>query len=208
MTTTAFQFIFDNAETISIDKRAITAQTISRDNTVRSISRGGQSWRFEVTLPDGMPWDTTRPYIEKIMAADRYTTGNIQINNSGYNSWLTNYQGNSVNYTGFSANVTKGNTTMTLTTSPTTSSGYKFKAGDIIQLGGTGNVYVVTSDVAYNSNSVTLNRPVKDNTGSFSLRVGPNVYWNVICVDLPKWTIFSRNQVRWSGPFVFYEDNI
>lgn len=29
--------------------------------------------------------------------------------------------------------------------------------------------------------------------------------WTVRCVDFPDWTIFSRNQVSWSGPFVFVE---
>lgn len=27
----------------------------------------------------------------------------------------------------------------------------------------------------------------------------------VICVEMPQWTIFARDQVSWSGPFVFYE---
>lgn len=29
--------------------------------------------------------------------------------------------------------------------------------------------------------------------------------WTVRCVDFPEWTIFARNQVSWSGPFVFVE---
>jgi hypothetical protein len=27
----------------------------------------------------------------------------------------------------------------------------------------------------------------------------------VLCVQFPEWTIFSRNQVSWSGPFVFQQ---
>ena len=34
---------------------------------------------------------------------------------------------------------------------------------------------------------------------------GTNQSWTVRCVDFPDWTIFSRNQVSWSGPFVFVE---
>jgi phosphodiesterase/alkaline phosphatase D-like protein len=30
--------------------------------------------------------------------------------------------------------------------------------------------------------------------------------WNVICVTMPTWTIFQRNQVSWSGAFVFHEN--
>jgi hypothetical protein len=29
--------------------------------------------------------------------------------------------------------------------------------------------------------------------------------YTVICKDFPEWTIFARNQVSWSGPFVFWE---
>jgi hypothetical protein len=205
MTTTAFQYVFDNAESISMVKTATTAQTLSRDNTVRTVSRGGQVWRFTVKLPDGIPWTEARPYIESIDYADRYTDGNVQMDNPGYTAWLIPYLGNSANYTGFQASWTQNATTITLTTSPSTASGYKFRTGDVIQLG-TGHVYSVVADVAFNSNTVTLNRAILDATGSGNLQVAENVTWNVICTELPNWTIFSRDQVSWSGSFVFYEN--
>ena len=205
MSTTAFQVIFDRAESIGIDRRSVTAQTISRDNTIRTVSRGGQVWRFDVKLPDGIPWTELRPYIEGIDQADRYTPGLIQLNNSGYTNWLNKYQGNSANYTGFVATAVQGSTTITLTTSPTTSSGYKFRAGDFIQLGSTGRVYTVTADVAYNSNTVNLHRAILDISGSYNLVCGPNVSWTVYCNQLPKWNIFARDQVSWDSSFIFYE---
>lgn len=204
MTTTAFQVIFDRAESISINTRATVAQSISRSNVVRAVKRGGQVWRFEVRLPDGIPWSELRPYIAAIDSADRFTAGTVQINNAGYNSWLTPYQGNSANTSGFAASWTNGSNSITLTNSPTTASGYKFKAGDIIQLN-TGKCYTVAANVAYNSNTVTLNRPVLDATGAGSLKVGPNCTWTVMCTEIPSWTIFARDQVSWSGSFIFYE---
>ena len=205
MTTTAFQVVFDRAESIGIDRRSVTAQTIARDNTIRTVSRGGQVWRFDVKLPDGIAWSELRPYIEAIDYADRYTEGVVQLSNTGYTSWLNKYQGNSANSTGFVGTVTQGSTTLTLTTSPTTSSGFKFRAGDFIQLGTTGRVYSVVSDVAFNSNAVILHRAVLDTTGSKTLICGPNVSWTVICSQLPKWNIFARDQVSWDSSFVFYE---
>jgi len=202
--TTAFQYVFDNAESIGFNRRAVTAQTISRDNTVRTVSRGGQLWRFDVKLPDGIAWSNARPYIEAIDYADRYTIGTVQLNDAGYTSWMIPYRGNSVNKTGFAATWTQGATSITLTSSPTTTSGYKFRVGDIIQLG-TGSVYSIVADVAFNSNTVSLNRPVLDATGSGALSVAENVIWSVICTEMPTWNIFSRDQVSWSGSFVFYE---
>ena len=34
---------------------------------------------------------------------------------------------------------------------------------------------------------------------------GTDESYTVLCVEFPEWTIFSRNQVSWSGPFVFQE---
>jgi hypothetical protein len=205
--TTAFQYVFDKATSISINRRAVVAQTTTRDQTVRTVSRGGQVWRFDVQLPDGISWTTLRPYIESIDYADRYTVGQVQINNAGYNDWLTPYQGNSVNYSGFSGSWTQGGTTITLTVSPTTSSGYKFKKGDLIQLNyaGSGHVYSVANDVVFNSNAVTVNRPILDASSTSVLKVGPDVTWSVVCTDIPDWKIFARDQISWSGSFKFME---
>jgi hypothetical protein len=180
----------------------VTAQTISRNNTVRTVSRGGQVWRFDVKLPDGIRWSDAREYIEAIDSADRFTTGTVQINNPGYNTWLLPYRGNS-NPVGFSASWTQGDSSITLTAGQTFS-GLNFGRGDVIQLG-TGRVYSVTADVPFNSNTVPVNRPVIDATGTGTLKVGPAVTWSVVCTELPQWTIFARDQVSWSGPFVFYE---
>lgn len=206
MATTAFQTVIDKAQSISINKRAVVSQTISRDQTVRSTSRGGQVWRFDVKMPDGIPWTELRGAIEAIDNADRYTSGNISLNTAGTLAWFMNYQGNAASTSGFVGTATQGNVTLTLTSNPTVSSGYKFRAGDLLQLGTSGKVYTVVSDVAYTSNVVTLNRPVIDSTGSKTLIVGPNVVFKVICVNLPTWNIMARNQVSWSGNFTFYED--
>jgi len=202
----SFQWIIDSAESISINRKRIVGATTARDGTTRAVSRGGQLWRFDVKLPDGPAWTDYRQLISQAEALDRTTTANIQLNDAGH-SWLVAYQGNSVNYTGFVASITQGSSTITLTTSPTTSSGFKFRAGDFIQLGSSGKVYTVAADVAFNSNSVTLHRPVIDSSATgVSLRVAENCVWNVICVQFPEWTLFARNQVSWSGPFVFAEN--
>lgn len=202
----SFQWIIDNAESISMERKKVVASTTSRNGVVRSVGRGAQPWRFEVKLPDGPRWTDIRSYISQAEALDRLTAANIQLNASGQASWLSKYQGNSANYTGFVATITQNSSTITLTTSPTTSSGYKFRAGDFIQLGSSGKVYTVAADVAYNSNTVTLHRPVIEASASgVALNVADNCVWSVTCTQFPTWTIFARDQVSWSGPFVFSE---
>lgn len=34
---------------------------------------------------------------------------------------------------------------------------------------------------------------------------GQNEHYTVRCIEFPQWTIFARDQVSWSGPFVFLE---
>jgi hypothetical protein len=205
--TTAFQYVFNNAESISINKRRVIGSTLTRDQTLRTTSRGGQTWRFDVKLPDGIRWSDARQYIEKMEYLDRTTVGTVQINNSGYNSWLTPYQGNAANSAAITASWTQGGTTITLTGGQA-ASGYNFRAGDYVQLKSTGRVYSVVADVAYNSNTVTLHRPIIDASSSGTLVVGSNVTWSVLCYEFPDWTIFARDQVSWSGSFVFYENMV
>jgi hypothetical protein len=203
----SFQWIIDNAESISINRKKIVGATTARDGTTRAVSRGGQLWRFDVKLPDGPRWTDYRQFISQAEALDRTTSANIQLNDAGHR-WLIGYQGNSVNYTGFVASITQGSSTITLTTSPSTPGGtYKFRAGDIIQLGSSGKVYTVTADVVHTSNTVTLHRPVIESSATgVALRVAENCVWNVICVQFPEWTLFARDQVSWSGPFIFAEN--
>lgn len=204
MSTTAFQWVFNNAASISMNCRAVVAQTQSRDQTLRTVSRGGQVWRFEIAMPEGQVWTTARPYIEAINAADRFTTGTVQINNSGYNSWLTKYQGAESSYTGWTATWTRGAPGITITGGV----GYPpvqpiLRAGDLVQLGSGGHVYSVKQDAS--SLGVTLNRPVLQSSGSGTLLIGPNVTWTVLCTELPDYEIFDVNLVRFKGTFKFQE---
>lgn len=200
----SFQWIFNNAESIGIDSGPIVAQTTSIDGTTRSTNLDGGIWTFTVTYPDGPRWSDIRQDIAKMEALDRYTSANVQINDAGYNDWLTKYQGNCANTSAVTASWTTGNT-ITLTGGQA-ASGYNFRAGDLVQLGTGNSVYRVSADVAFNSNTVTLHRPILEAAGNATLQIGPAVTWRVRMTTKPSWTIFSRDQVSWSGAFVFAED--
>ena len=119
----SFQWIIDNAESISIESKKIVASTTARDGTTRGVSRGGQIWQFEVKLPDGMRWTDVRQNISKSEVLDKITTTTIQLNNPGH-SWIVGYQGSYTNLTGYGGavaigTITRGSTSLTLTTSGT-----------------------------------------------------------------------------------------
>jgi len=207
--TTAFQWVFDNAQTIRIDRLKNVSSTTSRSGVVRAVTRPGQPWLFEVQLPAGPRWTDSRKYISEIEALDRTTVGTVQFSNSGHD-WLIGYQGDLADPSAITYTTPSGiSNTITLTGGHTglTSGQYIFKAGDVIQLDTTGHCYTVAADVAHDASTVTLHRPIIDpSSSSGTLLVAENCTWSVICVDFPQWEIFSRDQVGWSGSFVFVED--
>lgn len=75
----SFQWIFDNAESLSINRLQTVASTQTRNGTVRAVSRGTPTKVFEVKLPDGIKWSTIRTDIAAAEALDRVTAANIQI---------------------------------------------------------------------------------------------------------------------------------
>jgi hypothetical protein len=124
----SFQWIIDNAESISINRKRMVAVTTARDGTTRSVSRGTMPKRFSVRLPDGLRWTDIRTSIAAAEALDRITTATISINAAGM-AWYY---------------------------------------------------------------------------GSTTIPGSPDS-WTVRCIEFPEWTLFARNQVSWSGPFVFVE---
>jgi hypothetical protein len=202
----SFQYVIDNAQSISISKRKRVAQTVSRAGVVKATSVGGQVYEFRVQLPNGLYWTDNRGLIEAVEALDRTTVNSIRINKSAH-SYISGYQGDIVAEVpaGITVSYSTGNT-LTITNVPgDVSSGYRFKTGDFIQLGSSGSVYNIVSDVAHNDNTITVHRPIKESAGNYTLLVGRAVDWDVICVEMPTWTIFGYNQVSWSGAFVFVE---
>jgi len=203
----SFQYVIDNATSIGISKRKKVAQTVSRSGVVRSTSLGGQVYEFSVELPNGIRWSDNRRLIELVEALDRTTEDTIAINKESH-SYINGYLGNlSLDSTAITVSYASGNTlTITAGTSGLTSGQFKFRAGDYIQLQDSpGSVYTVVADVDHNSNTITVHRPIRESAGNYTLSVGQNVSWRVLCVSMPTFTIFGYDQVSWSGPFVFVE---
>lgn len=123
----SFQWIVDNAESISINRKPMVGATTARDGRTRTVSRGIQPKRIEVKLPDGIPWSQLRSYIIAAEALNMVSTATISIPYAKF-PW---YYGN--------------------------------------------------------------------------VNPGTNESWTVKCVVFPEWIILARDQVSWSGSFVFQE---
>jgi hypothetical protein len=202
----SFQWAIDNAESIEIESRPVVAQTQARNGRIRAVSRGANLWQFTVRLPDGPRWSDVRADIARIEALGRTTQALIKFNNPGQ-SWFIPYQGTAANLANLRVTIPSSGNTITLTAGQASAGGFNFRAGDIIQLRTTGAVYRVTADVPAGTNVVPLHRPLIDAAGTNQVvRVGPAAEWRVRCVDQPRPRLFARDQVAWSGAFVFVED--
>ena len=201
----AFQWIIDNATALSIDGRGTVAQTITRENVIRTVSRGGRVWKFTVTPSPGATYAQARPYLAKLDQMDRITAADINFNHTGFEV-INQYLGSGTG--GFTISGISG-TTCTVTAGALSGS-YVARAGDWLQIGSTGSVYQVVQDPATgNGATVTLNRPIDETVGSYTGYFGPNVNWSVICVQRPMWSLVPAGNnmlVNWTGDFVFYED--
>ncbi len=204
----AFQWIIDSASGLSIDGRGVVAATATRENVIRTVSRGGRVWRFTVTPSPGSTYVAARPYLARLDQMDRITIASINFNHAGFEP-IIGYLGSGSS--GFTVVVPSGTSVTTCTvTAGALSGSYVARAGDWLQIGSTGSVYQVVEDPATgNGVTVTLNRPIDEAAGSYTGYFGANVNWNVVCVERPTWSLVPAGNnmlVSWSGDFVFYED--
>lgn len=123
----SFQWVINNASSLSIDTKPVVAVTQTRDGTPRSVLRNSVPAKITVRLPDGPRWSDIYTDIAAAEALGRTTTDTITIPFSSF-PW----------YYGF-------------------------------------------------------------------VNPGTDDSYDVLCVEFPQWTIFERDQVSWSGPFVFVE---
>ena len=75
----AFQWIVDQAESLSIKRLKMVATTTARDGQVRAVSRGTQPKTFDVKLPNGIRWSDLRTDIAAAEALDKISTATITI---------------------------------------------------------------------------------------------------------------------------------
>lgn len=160
----SLQLVINNAASIGIDRKPVVAQTISRDGTVRSVSRGGATWQFDVRLPDGPRWETVRELVTYVENIGRTTQDTVQFNSTGH-AWLFGYQGDQADPTTVTVSIPASPTVdeLNITGGVSITSGILFAAGDIIQMTdgvNTGKVYTVADEVAWNDTVIPLHRPL------------------------------------------------
>lgn len=85
----SFQWILDNAESFSINRKKMVGQTVARDGRTRAVSRGTLPRTITIKLPDGIRWTDIKTSIAAAESLDRISTATITISYSKF-PWYYN----------------------------------------------------------------------------------------------------------------------
>ncbi len=169
----SIQNIIDKAQQIEIDRRKIVGQTVSRSQRIKTTERStAQPWRFKVTPPGALSWNSSRAFIEVIDLNDRVAEYTISLNNNSNMNYITQYQG-------------ELSSTMTNALSISSTGTSTIVLGSLPALGSTiTNVTVtVTARSFAASTNATYNRAFSTGRSDFLITDSEyDTYWNQIKV--------------------------
>jgi hypothetical protein len=194
------QTIIDRASFITVDKKKLASQTISRSGKLLTAEvTSNRPYRFIVGVNAGYSYSDNRAVLEELDSLDITTEENVDIGstNTGL-SYITALQGT----LGGSPTITSAsNGNIVLNTISATGSGVALKKGDFIQPAtGYRYPYQVTADVTWNATSITvpIHRNFIDQSGytpaGKNVLLGSNVSWYVKMTNKPTYTIIPHDR--------------
>ena len=192
----ALQTIINNSTYITVDKKKVAGQSVSRSGIVMTAERTSVvPYRFIIGMHEGLKYSTNRGLLEDLDTMDITAEEAIDFGdtNTGL-SYITAYLGGITG--GTLTAVSSSGTNLVVNASGVTGSGTLFKKGDFLQpVGDTGTYrypYQVTADVAYSTSAtvtIPVHRPVLAQDGvaltSGAVNVGSDVRFYVKMITQP-----------------------
>ena len=212
----SLQTIVDNATYITVDKKKVAAQSVSRSGVVMTAERTSVvPYRFIIGMHEGLTYSTNRDLLEDIDALDITTEATIDIGDTNTNlSYVTAYQGGITS--GTMTSVGSDAKELYVNCSGLGGSGTLFKKGDYLQP--TGNTagyrypYQVTSDVAFSTGAnvtIPVHRPVISQDGvalsSGTVNKGVDVRFKVKMLLKPSYSVVPHDRISFSDDFELIE---
>lgn len=208
----SFQTIFEIQQSMTVNSRRTVGQQVSRSGQVRVAQYlTSVPWVFTITPHAYLSYSTSRSIIQTIDNLDRQLPEVITFNSSNL-SWFTSYQGGAASTpTGITLATTPVANTQTLNLANIpVATGFIFKAGDFIMIGG--YTYKITSNVTYTGSTATvsIHRPlIGSPVAGAAVACGNNCTFNVLAERCPTYTLMPAPGgafVQWDDAFVFRED--
>ncbi len=210
----SLQTIVDNATYVTIYRKKIAGQSISRSGRLlTSEVVSAVPYQFTSGMHSGLQYSTNRGLTEDLNALDVTEEATIDIGttNTGL-AYITAYQGDSTGI-GAVTCVSASGSTLTVDASSAGSGTFLFKKGDYIQpASGYRYPYQVTADVAHTtSSSVAI--PLSRNfipQDSYTLSgkgivVGSAVSWKVKLLNKPKYSVMPGDILQFDSEFEYLE---
>jgi len=211
------QTIINNATFINIDRRKVTASSMSRSGHYKTAERSPSPYSFTLGMHSGLKYSQNRALIEDLNSMDRIEEANVSLNNNSNMNYLTAYQGDieQAQLDNITVNAATGSN-IYISTSSATGSGNLFLKGDFIMPEGNTSQYrypyQVTADVTFSVSgniTVPVHRPVLSQTGvaltSGGLRVGNDVRFNVKATVMPSYNILPYDVLSFDSEFELIE---
>tara|TARA_R110001606_G_scaffold6149_3_gene27728 strand:- start:1980 stop:2624 length:645 start_codon:yes stop_codon:yes gene_type:complete len=208
------QTIIDNAQYITVDKRRVSAQTISRSGRIKTAEvASAVPYRFKVGMHSGLTYSTNRGLLEDLDALDRTQEETIDIGktNTGL-SYITAYQGDSSGIHTLTINSATGNELYVNATNAGSGT-FLFKKGDFIQPSGTYRYpYQITADVAHTTGAnvtLPLHRAFITQAGytlgGKTIDKGVDVDFAVKMIQKPGYSIVPNDRIEFDTDFDLIE---
>jgi len=210
----SLQTIVDNATYVTIYRKKIAGQSISRSGRLlTSEVVSAVPYQFTSGMHSGLQYSTNRGLTEDLNALDVTEEATIDIGTTNTSlAYITAYQGDSTGI-GSVTCVSASGSTLTVNASSAGSGTFLFKKGDYIQpASGYRYPYQVTADVAHTTSSsvaIPLSRPfIPQDSYTLSgkgIVVGSACTWKVKMLRKPKYSVIPGDLLEFDNDFEFLE---
>jgi len=210
----SLQTIVDNATYVTIYRKKIAGQSISRSGRLlTSEVVSAVPYQFTSGMHPGLQYSTNRGLTEDLNALDVTEEATIDIGTTNTSlAYITAYQGDSTGI-GSVTCVSATGSTLVVDASNAGSGTFLFKKGDYIQpASGYRYPYQVTADVAHTTSSsvsIPLSRPfIPQDSYTLSTKgivVGSACTWKVKMVNKPKYSVIPGDILQFDNDFEFLE---
>jgi hypothetical protein len=228
----AIQTIIDNCNGMTINRRKVVGQQITRNAIPRvSTTPTKNPWTMELDMPTSFQYNNARALMESVDTLDRTGYEDVTFSNNACLNWIYRYQGafspselNAITVSSFVGNQ------LILSNLPALSSvTVLFEPNDLIQITGYPYPFTSTTQITRGVGStvtVTTHRPnILSNPSNLSpppweglnILVGNNCIFRMFCPNMPVYklivggaqysagAIVGNAMIEWSDAFQLYE---
>ena len=222
----ALQTIIDNCNGMTINRRKVVGQQITRNQIPRvSTTPTKNPWTLELDMPTSFQYNNARALMESVDTLDRTGYEDVTFSNNADLSWIFRYQGTlpltQLNQMTVSSFV--GNQLILSNLPPINQNRVIFEPNDLIQIAGFPYPFTSTTQVVRGTGGtiiVTTHRPniITGSITGLNILVGNNCIFRLFCPNMPVYklivggrelsaggTLVGNALIEWSDPFQLYE---